>query len=281
MRWIYEYGCPIRIRSDNGSEFIDDLNRLAYAIYGIQFKTGSAYSSQSQGIVERAIGSIRQALLKHSEAEPENWDLSLMEVQFQYNTTVHGWRGFTPFELLFARRVNYPLELTQEMILKDVVDEKTLDIKLRERFVLQKDLVDFLQRRRQQHLNEMRDKMSPFKKGDMVWRRINDSKGIRWEGPHKIVDVGFNSVQSTFQNKLWRSSFRDIKPVRSMTAGDLIPEVKEDEKKELEEDNVAPGQPDDEIPEHSSGTEETKVASDSAPSPRPSKRNRRKVKMRD
>ena len=122
MRWIYEYGCPIKIRSDKGSEFIDELNRLAYAIYGVQFQTGSAYSSQSQGIVERAIGTIRQVLLKHSEAEPENWDLSLLEVQFQYNTTTHGWRGLTPYELLFVRRVNYPLELTQELILKDVVD---------------------------------------------------------------------------------------------------------------------------------------------------------------
>lgn len=98
------YGTPLEIITDNGQHFVSALYESLLALTRCCHVRTTPYNPQSNGQCERHNATIVPNLLALSNRSHSNWDKQLQPVTFNYNTTRHDTTGFTPFELMFARR---------------------------------------------------------------------------------------------------------------------------------------------------------------------------------
>ena len=66
---------------------------------------------QSNGLVEIFNQSLQNMLRKYIQEKKEKWDDYLDTYSFAYNTSNHESTKFTPFEIMFGRKVILPLDL--------------------------------------------------------------------------------------------------------------------------------------------------------------------------
>lgn len=111
VRLICRMGCFEYCHSDQGREFVNELNRTLFAMAGIQHRISSAYHPQSNGLDERTNQTISSALLKFINVQQDDWDEHLDCVLFSYRTSVHASTKYTPFFLMFGCDPVLPIEL--------------------------------------------------------------------------------------------------------------------------------------------------------------------------
>jgi hypothetical protein len=106
--YIGRYGCPTRILSDNGPQFVNDVIADLIRIIGTEHVKTLAYSKEENAIVERA----NKEVLRHLRAlvfavgTNTDWSLRLPLVARIMNSTVNETTGVTPASLLFGNTIN-------------------------------------------------------------------------------------------------------------------------------------------------------------------------------
>jgi transposase InsO family protein len=109
--WILLFGPPLKLRTDQGSEFDALICRLAYKSFGIFWKPSSAYTPNAQGVVEIRNRSLKSNLKKRILQKPAEWDTLMDQSVFYLNIQPSGWRKLSPFEIVFCTKPNLPLDL--------------------------------------------------------------------------------------------------------------------------------------------------------------------------
>ena len=74
----------------------------------------SPYHPQANGLVENFNGTLKKMLKCYAQEEPTDWDRHIPYVLFAYREAPHETTGYSPFELLYGRRVRGPLQLMKE-----------------------------------------------------------------------------------------------------------------------------------------------------------------------
>ena len=99
---VRQEGMKVRVwRSDNGGEFISDAYTIMLAENSIAQKTGAPYTPESQGIVERANGTIKRLFGKvlRSLGTPASlWPGLVQGVVQAINNAVHASTGESPYK---------------------------------------------------------------------------------------------------------------------------------------------------------------------------------------
>ena len=108
---ITEHGCPERLVSDKGGQFVGKLAHALYRYMRIRKQATSAYHPQANGLCERMNGTIVQGLKTMAEDHPEDWDKELPWFLLAYRTTMHSVTQCTPFELVHARSARLPSDV--------------------------------------------------------------------------------------------------------------------------------------------------------------------------
>ncbi|OWZ19999.1 LOW QUALITY PROTEIN: hypothetical protein PHMEG_0005648 [Phytophthora megakarya] len=108
---ICRHGAPEQLLSDRGTNFTLDLARSLYQPLGIKKLFGSAYHPQTQGLVERFIGSLLGMLRLFVHETQTDWDVYLPRILFAYRTSYHESLGYTPFFSLYGRNPKHTLDL--------------------------------------------------------------------------------------------------------------------------------------------------------------------------
>jgi hypothetical protein len=104
LQHLGRYGTPSQIKSDKGSQFVNDVIRHLLATVGIEHKLSLAYSKEENAIVERS----NKEVLRHLNAIlfdkniTESWCDYLPLVQRIMNATIHSSIGVSPAALLFG-----------------------------------------------------------------------------------------------------------------------------------------------------------------------------------
>lgn len=98
----YRFGCVKVLISDQGREFVNELNEQLFTMTGTNHRIGSAYHPQTNGMVERLNQTI-QNLVKKSCKKTQDWDLMLPTVLFAIRTSVQKSTKYSPFEIMFNR----------------------------------------------------------------------------------------------------------------------------------------------------------------------------------
>lgn len=101
--WVYKYGAPNRVVSDNGPQFVAKLFQSVCRLLGMKTTTSSAFHPQTNGQVERYNRSLLSMLRHYVGDHQDDWDRYASTVTFAYNMSVHRSTGATPFELVLSR----------------------------------------------------------------------------------------------------------------------------------------------------------------------------------
>ncbi|CAM5159789.1 unnamed protein product [Eretmochelys imbricata] len=107
-------GFPKEVLTDQGSNFMSALLRCLWEKCGVQHNWASAYHPQSNGLVERFNGTLKMMLKTFMNQHPQDWDKYLPHLLFAYREVPQESTGFSPFELLYGRRVRGPLDLMRD-----------------------------------------------------------------------------------------------------------------------------------------------------------------------
>ena len=109
-KFIKIFGCPGRIHSDNGTEFVNNIMRGMQKRLEICHTRGPPYNPQSNQ-VERFHRTLASMLRVALPREDIDWDLHLSAITLAYNTKVNASTGVTPSLAFLGREAKLPVDL--------------------------------------------------------------------------------------------------------------------------------------------------------------------------
>ncbi|XP_074928188.1 uncharacterized protein LOC142047712 [Chelonoidis abingdonii] len=190
-------GFPKEVLTDQASNFMSTLLRSLWQKCGVQHNWASAYHPQSNGLVERFNGTLKMMLKTFMNQHPQDWDKYLPHLLFAYREVPQESTGFSPFELLYGRRVRGPLDLMRdewegkatpegESVVEYVL---TFRERLAELMGLARENLARAQRK-QKVWYDRTARARAFATGDQVMVLIPVRKNklqAAWEGPFKVI----------------------------------------------------------------------------------------------
>ena len=87
--WITQFGCPSRLLTDGGPQFVADISREFCNKYNISKTVSTAYHPQSNGVAEAFMKVLSHSLAILTQYRAANWDLYCSTIAFAYRTTIH------------------------------------------------------------------------------------------------------------------------------------------------------------------------------------------------
>jgi len=146
----------------------------------IKQEFSSPYQHQSNGLVERVIRTVRDVIatsLKGKSLE-KNWYELLPRIEFSLNATTQDSTKFSPFEIVFGRKVNIHSVVGCHTKTRD---EIIAEARINSRMTAEK---------LKTYQNSIRSERY-FKEGEMVVVRVDPNKrntnDFQHEGPYKII----------------------------------------------------------------------------------------------
>ena len=101
--WVFVYGPPVYLLSDNGGQFTSKYFSTICNILGVRNLYTSAYHPETNGQAERFNPTILSALRRYICEDATDWDQFSDAVTYGYNCQVHRITGVAPFELVLSR----------------------------------------------------------------------------------------------------------------------------------------------------------------------------------
>ena len=100
---LFRFGCCEVVISDQGREFVNQVQDELCRLTGTEHRVTSAYHPQTNGLTERFNQTLQTALLKVVNETQTDWDEHLPAVLFAYRTSQQKATKLTPFEMMFCR----------------------------------------------------------------------------------------------------------------------------------------------------------------------------------
>ena len=183
--WIFVYGAPNTILSDNGREFDNELFRENAGFFNISVKSTAAYSPWSNGCCERHNMVLTETFLKTRYAV-KNDELALQQALFAKNSLMN-FSGFAPYQLVFGRLPNLPSVMTSKL---PALESPTLDTVAKHLAGLSEARSAFVQAESSERVkralrHNVRESNHELKNGqEVLYQRDN-----QWKGPGKIIGI--------------------------------------------------------------------------------------------
>jgi len=108
-RWITIFGAPEVIHSDRGTEFQNQMMDELCKIMGMRRSKSSPYYPQGNAIIERLFRTVKDMLYATVDCSRKNWTEVISSVEMALRCTDHSVLKFSPFEVVFGRKMATPL----------------------------------------------------------------------------------------------------------------------------------------------------------------------------
>ena len=189
-------GIPEEILSDQGANFMSMLLQEMYQLLHIRRIRTSPYHPQTDGLVERFNGTMKGMLRKFVGRGRKDWDEYLPYLLFAYREVPQASTGFSPFELLYGRKVRGPLDVLKEAWTGAEGNQGsgvTQIVEMRQRMEEMMDQVQVNANRAQSRQKRLYDRGAhtrEFAVGDQVLillPQTHHSLKLEWVGPYKVT----------------------------------------------------------------------------------------------
>lgn len=111
--FILVYGPMKEIRTDMGTEYVNETIEEITKLFQIKHCTSTPYRPQTVGTVERIHRVINEYLRSYVNDNKSDWDEWTKYFTYCYNTTPSTVHKYCPFELIFAKNPILPNEFTE------------------------------------------------------------------------------------------------------------------------------------------------------------------------
>jgi transposase InsO family protein len=105
-----KYGVCSTLITDQGTHFNNGLMRALQHLLGYNHILSTPYHPQTNGVVERFNASFVVQVSKLQQKYHNNWDDYLDAIVFAYNISTHKTTNFSPFQLLYGRSPQLPID---------------------------------------------------------------------------------------------------------------------------------------------------------------------------
>ena len=186
-RWITIFGAPESIHSDRGTEFQNEVVSELCKLFGIKKTKSSPYYPQGNAIVERLFRTVKDMIFTTTNSTRKSWSEVIPTIEMALRCTEHNYLKFSPYEVIFGRKMSTPLY--------DGWEPKTKQNMCGYIISLQKNMYDIhktILESMEKQVRENSIKREKFEIGNMVMAKILPcARGIdkaRFDGPYKIVE---------------------------------------------------------------------------------------------
>lgn len=107
-KFVLIYGPMREVRTDLGTEYMNQILSNILQLLSISHKTSTAYHSQTIGGCERNHRVFNEFVRMYINETRDDWDVWSQYYSFCYNTTPSSYHNYTPFELVFGKKVLLP-----------------------------------------------------------------------------------------------------------------------------------------------------------------------------
>ncbi|CAN2390102.1 K02A2.6-like [Pristimantis euphronides] len=196
-------GFPREMLTDQGTQFMSNLMQCLCKRIQVQHMRASPYHPQTNGLCERFNGTLKQMLKMLVELHGRDWERYLPHLLFAYREVPQASTGFSPFELLYGRRVRGPLTLVREAWDGELhtPEESVIEyvMRFRDRMqtlarLVQDNMVQAQATQKQWYDRNTRDRV--YQEGQKVWVLVPMTQNklqAAWEGPY-VVHKRLNEV---------------------------------------------------------------------------------------
>ena len=112
--WVFKYGPPRTLLSDNGPQFASRLFQSVCLELGTRNIFTSTYHPQTNGQVERFNRTFLSMVRNYVNDNQTDWDRYAGALSYAYNTHIHRSTLTTPFDLILSRPPVLPSPLYKE-----------------------------------------------------------------------------------------------------------------------------------------------------------------------
>ena len=114
---IPRYGVFSQLITDQGTQFVSDINLNFCKSVGINHKTTSPFHPQIDGMVEKFNRTFLNMVRNNVSTDQKDWHKHIPLIMFSYRTSVNDTTGVTPSEALQGRKFNLPINVLRPPIL--------------------------------------------------------------------------------------------------------------------------------------------------------------------
>ena len=186
-----KHGSPKVILTDRGKEFQVKLLQELYRLFESKHVRTSSYHPQTNGLTERANGTLSVMLSMYTNRYHNDWDDYLPFVTFAYNTVVQESTKFPPFTLLYGYDAPLPTDVA---LTCQEEDAEVRYERMQEAREWALKMNEIAQGRQKSGYDKKRHSPPKFIPGDIVLIHrprgyIGKSSKLRhpWEGPFTIL----------------------------------------------------------------------------------------------
>ncbi len=257
-------GLPLRLLSDNGTQFTSKLIKELSTLFGIELVKTTPYHPQSNGVIERMHATL-ESMLRKAHAQGLDWVGQIPFALFALRQMPCRSTGFSPYELIYGKNMRTPLDLLYSgWKLREFQQIDTSDwvMQLAEKLEILRDVAmsnSISESKKRKYYYDCGKVERKLLVGQLVWCKIPGRNGKledSWDGPYKVEKIlsavnyrireveGKHRSKSAHVNSLKKFVDRNV-DVNAMTviADDmeldesnvvLHDEVAESERKEIE-----------------------------------------------
>jgi len=189
---ILMWGPPAELLSNQGLEFVVELNCELSRQWGIKRQYAMAYHPQTNGQVERFNRTLKTMIAKFLNGRQDNWDIYLLAFLYAYRTSPHKSTGHTPYKAMLGRAPPSKDGAATELI--------TMDEWVQELHIAQEEarklILANIKSEQQDRVEPMPHWLRMWEAGNqvMLWadcRGKGRSKKLskKWTGPNTIIEV--------------------------------------------------------------------------------------------
>lgn len=109
---VSRYGSPLEVVSDNGKSFLNVFEQEV-SKWGIKSLKIAPYNPKANGLVERAIQTVKGALSRSTGHAPHLWDQHVGMVLLAYRNGRQGSTKYSPYYLVFGREAVLPEQVVE------------------------------------------------------------------------------------------------------------------------------------------------------------------------
>ena len=197
--FFVHYGLPERLHSDQGRDFESVLIKDLCQLLGIKKTRTTPYHPRGNP-VERFNRTLLEMLGTLQEEDKVNWRDHVQPLVHAYNTTKNDTTGFSPYQLMFGRQPNLPIDVAfglnpegrKKVTHADYV--KKMRENLQENYKLAIEHSEKTAQRNKQRY-DLKVRESTLEEGDRVL-----VKNVSFRGKHKIADRWSSTVYKVIKH---------------------------------------------------------------------------------